>query len=479
MSVEPIGLVILLLGILILKRGPLFGIYAFIPSTLMGACAALILSGTTIQPAHLLMGFMAMAVLSRPGTWSHISSRLTFPREGFWFIATASIGVVGAYLFPRIFAGSTYVAAVGSAASGAFMVQVPLGPTSGNFTQTVYFIGDLICFLTCYIVARTREGFEAATKAFLLYCGMNILFALLDIATYQTNTSFLLDFMRNSTYAMLDDDIVNGMKRIVGSFTEASSFSYATTGASAFAFRLWLGGVRPTLTLSLALINMTLLILSTSTTAYVALPVLLAYMYATTLWRAMRSSALPRSVFAFLAFAPLLLVVGVAIVLLTPSWSATVYQMINDMIFNKATSDSGVERGSWNRSAINTFFVTYGLGAGIGTLRASSFPLAVISNLGAAGTITYGLFILITLFKRAPQALDWDVHEVRAAARTACIALMIPASLSGALIDLGLPFSILAALACAANEVEPVERPEETFEIIPHAIHPGLSQLSS
>ena len=124
-------------------------------------------------------------------------------------------------------------------------------------------------------------------------------------------------------------------------------------------------------------------------------------------------------------------------------------------------------------------WLTYGLGAGIGTLRASSFPLAVISNLGAAGTITYGLFILITLFKRAPQALDWDVHEVRAAARTACIALMIPASLSGALIDLGLPFSILAALACAANEVEPVERPEETFEIIPHAIHPGLSQLSS
>ena len=53
--------------------------------------------------------------------------------------------------------------------------------------------------------------------------------------------------------------------------------------------------------------------------------------------------------------------------------------------------------------------------------------------------------------------------EVRAAARMACVGLLLGATASGALVDLGLPFYIFAAVACATPDrrraQEPVSAP--------------------
>ncbi|WP_448950125.1 hypothetical protein [Labrys neptuniae] len=462
MSVEPIGVLFVLFGALILMRGPVYAMYLLIPTMVLGSCAALILSNASIQPAHLLMAFTVMAVLSRPGTLSFIMSRITFPREGFWFVATVIYGVVGAFILPRFFAGATYVVAIGATSSGGTApILVPLTPTTGNVTQSIYFIGDLVFFLICYVVALNREGLAAITNAILIYCALNIFFALVDLATFWTGTAFLLDFMRNATYGIQDEAVINGLKRINGSFTEASSFAASSLWSGCFAFQLWLGGIRPRLTFSLAIINMILVVFATSTTGYVVLPMMLAIMYLASLLRVFRGATLPRTVYAYLALSPLALMLLVSIVMLTPALSGPIMDMIRDMVLNKGSSGSAAERGMWNQTALNTFFATYGLGAGIGTVRASSFPIAVLANLGAPGALTYGIFILMVLFKPTERPLDWTTAQIQAAARTSCLVALIMSCIAGTMVDLGLPFYMLAAIACATCDFLPVRRKPE------------------
>ena len=132
---------------------------------------------------------------------------------------------------------------------------VPLGPVSSNFTQSVYIMADLLCFLLAIGFSSTKEGFNASAFALLLFAAGNVLFALLDIATFHTGTQSILSFIRNTQYTLHNEDEMNGMKRIVGSFTEASAFARMSLGTLAFTGTLWLSARRPVLTGALAMIT--------------------------------------------------------------------------------------------------------------------------------------------------------------------------------------------------------------------------------
>ncbi len=455
MNIQVTGIIALLVGILFLVRGPEFAIKIFVPSTLLASCAAIIvpsLGTATIQPAHLLLGFLTICTLKSQTSWKSITECLNFPREGFWLIALVAYGLATAYLSPRIFSGATYVNAIGASEFGFSLIQVPLGPTSGNITQSIYFVGDLVCFLICYSIARTPEGFKSIFTAMMAYCFMNILFAVLDVITFWTGTGYLIGFLRNSTYTLHNETVVNGLKRIVGSFTEASAFAYATIGVFGFSLRLWLGGIAPKITFFLAATNAILLIFSTSTTAYAALPILGAYAYFTNLWKA-GSGPVPRQVILFLVLAPLVVLLVATLVLLNPTTAEFIKSFLNILLFDKSSSESALDRGRWNEAAINAFTATYGIGAGIGSVRASSFLLAVLANLGVVGMLGFGAFVLLVLFKRSNSHIGHFTTEVQAASRMGCVGILIAASISGALIDLGLPFFVLAALATGANHI--------------------------
>lgn len=473
MSFEVIGLIALCVGLWSGISGGVTKYYALVVSTLFGSAAAITLSSlgaVSIQPAHLILGVLAVTVFAEPRNWSLIIPALRFPNTGFWFVATVAYGVVGALLFPRLFAGSTYVNAIGATEFGPSFVAVPLAPTSGNFTQTVYFIGDLVCFCIAYVWASVPGGTGRLVNALLAYCIGNVLFAGVDLATFWSGTSYLLEFMRNAAYTLHDETIVYGLKRIVGSFTEASSFAYASIGALGFVLRLWLGGYQPWLTFGLSVVTVALLVFSTSTTAYAALPVFLVLVY---LYVALQvfTGRSTKAMAQFMIFAP---VVGIAILLaiaLQPSVLATLTDYMNVLVFDKGSTQSGIDRGRWNEFAIRNVIDTYGLGSGIGSVRASSFVIAVAANLGVPGAITFGLF-LASLFWRGAVFRDVPDDVFRSAAQFGCVALLIAGSISGALIDLGLPFFVMAGLATAivdrAQQSQVEERrwtkaPERTF----------------
>lgn len=279
MTVELIGMITLALGLLSLFRPASFIIQLFLSSTLLGSSAAFILEavgGTNISPAHLLLGFLADRLLSIESIYGAAAKSVTPGSPGFWLLLTVVYSAISAYFMPRLFAGQTFTFAVRNIEGG---YSTPLAPAMSNLTQLIYFVGDLVCFVLHYGYAGTLSARRVLWGAAVWCAALNLVFAALDLAIYFTNTTELMSVIRNANYALLNDQEVAGFNRIVGSFTEASSFGSTTLGCFAFTSRLCLLGIRPRLSLILTLFSLSALLFSTSTTACVGPTAFLLYSY--------------------------------------------------------------------------------------------------------------------------------------------------------------------------------------------------------
>jgi hypothetical protein len=434
MTIQAVGVLALAIGLFGLFFDASFIVYAFFCATLLGSAAAFVLNslgGTNISPAHLLLGFLALRLLGDRRVFQKIAEGILPGRAGFWLLVTVVYSAISAFFLPRLFAGQTFVVAVRAVDSFNF----PLEPTMANLTQSIYLIADFICFILIYGYARDTTGRLIVGNA-VVYCViLNLIFAGLDLATYATGTTELLAFIRNANYALLAETELAGSKRIVGSFVEASAFGAATLGYFAFATKLWLLGVRPRLMFTLSSLSLCALIFSTSSTAAVGLAAMLMISYSETLFVGMRRLPTSQMTF-FLVGAPIVFAILGCAIALNEESSAYVYNLLDTTVF------------SWNFQAWQVFIDTFGFGAGNGSMRTSSFPLAVIANLGVIGATLFALFFA-GIFFGGNNAGAYDSLEgaYRQAAKSACIAWLITATISGSLTDLGMPFFAFAAIA--------------------------------
>ena len=134
------------------------------------------------------------------------------------------------------------------------------------------------------------------------------------------------------------------------------------------------------------------LLLSTSSTAYVSLLGFSLLVLAVCLSRSSTGSATPRQIsFVGLTFlvVPILLL---AAMLLSDLWSALA-NLFDATLVTKLKSPSGVERMLWNEQALVAFLDTVGWGAGVGSVRASSFIVALAAAVGLPGVFLFGAFL--------------------------------------------------------------------------------------
>jgi hypothetical protein len=344
------------------------------------------------------------------------------------------------------FAGQTYVFPVRIYFN---TITLPLEPTMSNLTQSIYFVADVMTFALIYGYGGSLSGYKVIANAALACVVLNLVFAGLDLATYLTRTTELMSFIRNAkNYSVMAEAEVSGLKRIVGSFVETSGFAAATLGYFAFTFRLWLLGIRPLLMSSLSFLSLTALIFATSTTGYVGLVVFILFVYIQTGVRATLRPVTPQML-GFLVSGPLVFLLVVIVVALNADSSRYVQGLLDTMILDKMSTSSGLERSAWNYQAMVNFFETFGFGVGLGSMRASSFPIVVLASFGLVGTSIFGLFFINLLFSRPTRQPGLGMEETtRQAARSACIAWLITQAVSGALTDLGVSFYAFAALAC-------------------------------
>lgn len=450
MSIEPIGFIVLLLGVLGMIYGARFALATLCLSTLLGAAAALqlpALGGSSIQPSHLLVLFLVLAALLRPAQTQTVLASIAYPGPGFWFAAYILFSVASSFFLPRIFAGATLVYSSARDVSGMMStVAAPLAPGSSNLSQSVYLLGDLACFAV--VSGLTRLGYARFVAQQLIVASLVCFaLALIDIGTFLTGQSYLLDIIRNANYTMHTAETISGFKRIVGSFPEASMYGAVALAYFSFTLMLWLERVQSRMAGLATLFIGPTIMLCTSTTAYIAGIFVISLFVLFCLKRLIGGPATTPHVTLLVITLFLIPCAIVALSLVPDAWDSIV-GLVNSTLSDKLQSQSGEERTAWNTLALIAFVDTATFGAGLGTVRASSFIAALLSNVGLTGTLLFVTF-LCSLLRASGRRVsgDRENHVIGNAAIMACIAQVASAAISGSGTDLGLLFSTTAGLA--------------------------------
>jgi hypothetical protein len=456
MSIPPIGIFTLIVGIICLLSGYRATAIAFGIMTVFGGAAAVMIGSAGIQPGHLFVGFLALATLSYRDKMKVALDALYPPNPAFWLICLLTYGILAGYFAPRLWAQTMNIIPLGSSEYPDTGGSVPLGPVSSNFTQAIYNTADIVTFVMIVALASTAAGFRTATVSLLAFASANLFFGIVDLVSYGTAVQDWLSVIRNAPYAFHDEDMVAGVKRVVGSWPEASTFACISLGIVGFTGTMRVCGRYTRVTGFLFLLTSIMVIRSTSSSGLFGLPVCFAILYVTCLFRCGGQSGTRISA-GIVLFAPVIVALLAMIIVMNENIYRQLYAYFDLLLFSKATSASGVERGMWNAYGWSNFIDSYGLGVGLGTSRTSSFLFALLSNVGIPGVIFYGLFFLSAFHsgRGVPRTFESDV---RLAGRNGCLCLLIGAVVSGATVDNGLLFFVMAALATAV----PAEDAQET-----------------
>ncbi|WP_063829599.1 hypothetical protein [Rhizobium sullae] len=451
MRVEFLGLVTILLGVILMLAPVKYSFTWMMLSTAFGAAAAFTLSmGASILVPNLFLLFFTMRIFMAFGE-GQIFAAFSLQRAGFILLVLTVFGLLTAVFFPRLFQGMTETMVVERSVGLRNIISlVPLRASASNITQPVYALGGLVAFASTFAFFRCTGTHDDLIRAALITARVILIFALIDIVTYFSRTEYLLSFVRTANYALLTAAEKGGLKRISGTFPEASAFAGYTLILFAMLASLWLDNIRARTTGRLTILLLIALIFSTSATGLVGIAAIIPVLFLRSLFVSPAGRPHPPALFIAVSIAATPLVVLLVFATL-PEVSASVSSFFDEMLFSKADSQSGRERAEWNAVAYKTFLDTFGLGAGLGSARASSFVLVLLSNVGVLGILLFGLFIWAVL-SASPPARQLHSNGRDAAMRAAkmgILAVLVEASTSGTVYDLGLMIYVLAGATTA------------------------------
>jgi hypothetical protein len=469
MNIEPLGVVTVVLGLAMMFASIHRAFFILVLSTLFGAAAAFSLpglGGASVLVPSLFLLFFSLRLFMVLGE-GPVLAAMAPPRCGFWLLLLTLYAVFTAMFFPRLLDGTTETMAVQRLAAGrSFISMAPLAPSTNNITQAVYALGGLVCFVFTFAYFRRVGSLSRLATAVLVLGAANLAFALLDVITHYTGTAGLFDFIRTANYALLTGAEKAGFKRISGTFPEASAFAGYTVVVFAFVASLWLDRMRSWLTGALGGLLVVSLLLSTSATGLVALAAISVFLGLRSAHGMLASKPAGRPAFLLIMVLGLPLAL-LSAVILVPGVAEQIASFFDDVLFSKLDSHSGRERSMWNAVAYQVFLDTWGLGAGLGSARASSYLLVLLSNVGLLGTIVSFIFFASLLFSQVgggSTQLTINARIARAA-KAGLVAGLVEALVSGTVYDLGLLFYLLAGAVAATHPPFPREE---------GAVAPGL-----
>ncbi|MBN3766807.1 hypothetical protein G3O01_38785 [Burkholderia sp. Ac-20365] len=446
---------VIIIGLLVLYGSFRGAVYAMAAFALFAMTLALSLGSIGIMPAQLFLVFFALRAFNLVGA-KGIGDALSMEKTGFWLLCTCVWGVTGAIVLPRLLEGSTFVFPVDRSLTGNAVLQ-PLGPVSGNLSQAIYLIGDLVVYACMYAFLKYRGAYRALANGIFLLTILDVSAGVIDFVTHAVGLD-VISVIKTAQYADLSGEELGGLVRITGTFAETSSFSSFTLPLFAFCLNLWMLGYRSKLSGALAIATGTLLLMSTSGTAYVGLA---GYMCVQVFSRPGRVTpdAVERQQRMWIIAACAGVLGTLYVILFMPGVAKALADFVDATVMNKAGSDSGVERMSWNTQGVINFIETYGVGVGLGSIRASSFPVVVLANLGAVGVFCYGMFLGKALLSPVSAHYPLTERAVCHAARHAMLATLIVASLAAGVFELGSTFYLFAAAASALSQRAPKRVP--------------------
>lgn len=359
--------------------------------------------------------------------------------------------MAGAILLPRLFAGETSAFV---AARGIGVVEVALSPSSGNITQTGYFILGALTFIALLATLRRSDGLSSIRKGFFAWALVNAVGGVIDLTAKIAGAGDIMMPIRTATFSYLTETEQAGFWRINGTYSEASSFGGAALASMAYTYMSWRhAGSRTALLVSLTLL--VLLVLSTSTTAYVGLGVMLVPLLASLIHSLVRGALGSDGILIILVIA----IVSALVIFVALADHAALepfQKLFQTTLLDKSQSESGRERSHWNQRSLESLFDTWGFGIGFGSSRASNWFVAVLSQLGLVGFLMQ-LALLLPFFKRVARpprsSPSFEAFVLHEGLRACALATMVAGAVAGGSADPGLLFFVALAglLACQAT----------------------------
>ncbi|MBM2711770.1 hypothetical protein JQK88_10995 [Mesorhizobium caraganae] len=477
MQISPAGLVVCAAVLLLAYyyRAPL--IVGLIASLAFGSTALMTLSslGGSSPLIYTFFGaLLLMGVAARRRIWQDLGDVFGKIRPVWVLVGLMFYAAVGAWLFPRLFAGQTS-AFVQSTTRHGVVVEASLGPVSSNISQTGYFIlGGLTVVALCVLLLN-KDRTDEIRRGFFVWCVLHVTMGLLDLAGKFAGAGDLLLVIRTASYAMLTDQVQSGFFRLAGAYSEASAFGAASLACLSFCYVYWRKtGSRLARWLSAALLL--LLLLSTSSTAYVGLAAL-SLPVAFSLARSFLAGRVTADEILIVALLTIGVCAVMAIIVYDERILDPVIDLIDSTIISKGSTDSGHERTYWNIKSLQSFADTSGLGVGFGSSRASSWPIAVVSQLGFVGSLMMVtlLGVLIRGLGGLKPYVDRETDAVVSSVRASALAGIVAASISSGSADPGIVFFIaLAVIAStrvlARRNKHALERPLKGYQKSPQLI---------
>lgn len=408
-----------------------FGATAVCTLSALGGASPLVY----IVPTALIIA----STVFRRGFMGHLQQVLHLSVSSWLVVGLAMWGACGSYILPRLLQGQS-IALVATRENG--VTENPLGPVSGNISQTLYFLVGCLLFFAITILLGDPRRLASMRRGYLSMAGLIALFGFVGLVGKVAGLGDVLAPIRTANYALLTETEEAGFSRIVGTFSEASAFAAASLPALAFTFTYWRHtGSRSALYISVGLLFLNLF--STSTTSIVGLFLLAAPLgMGILLTLCQGKMRLPDA--KLIALGVVTLVAVLAIIIVQESALDPYIQAFDQIVLQKSQSSSGQERGYWNGVALQNFVDSFGLGIGLGSSRASSWALAVLSQLGLPGILMLMLIVFDII-----RGVDQPSHQTPATdeavalargARAAALASIAVASISGANADPGIVF---------------------------------------
>lgn len=370
-----------------------FGAFSVVPTQLA--------AGLTILPS-VMMALLALGqfVVSGPGGRFVHRTAFSVSRLGL-MTAFLCVAVVSAFLYPRLFAGAVEVVPMSGVLEDVAGSWTPLAPSIQNITQLCYLTLSVLGVFFYAMVMQVPRYRQLILRAMVVSGTIQVVAGALDYA----GLSVVLEPFRTASYVLLTDAEVVGGKRVVGLTPEASVYGPSCVGAAVllYLFRDAFDSARlRRAVLVLVPLLLVFAVLSTSSAAYLALGVAGATLglRAAIGFVRPRLDGPPCSPAPWLLATAAALSIAVAIYLLQPGVYSYVGYLYDTFVTGKTQSSSFDQRMAWNQTSFDALLATYGIGVGVGATRASSLPVAIVTNLGVPGALLLLAFALRVLFGR-------------------------------------------------------------------------------
>lgn len=302
-----------------------------------------------------------------------------------WFATFILLAVAGAIWLPQAFDGlMVYSPKLSIDEQYNNLTQLTLG--ASHFNQAAQLLLNAFVFLILWFRGvPPKIILNAVSFAF----ATSVLFAVWQLISNLTGLYYPEEWLYTvDGWSIGNQQVVGSFLRINGTFLEPSAFSTYLVGIFAYFLVLWVK--RPSLAASAyAVLALFAMIVTTSTTAYIGMILIVSAVFVGFgLTQVISGGWIDKSLF------------GIIVVVAALAWLASVLtiglsevrDLLDMVVAQKSDGDSFRFRLEADLQSFDVLSRTYGLGAGLGSNRPSSFLAFLVSNHGALGLLTFIMF---------------------------------------------------------------------------------------